>query len=136
MRHVGGLAVAGFILLLAAGCAGQSTSARTSAAGQVTGPATDCGTAYTAAQVAVDVMVPNGTITCQTALRIQRDYSRKLTSGAAPGNGGGGPVPVDGWVCQGYPTPQVLRTGRASQCHRGAVTFYAVLPAPASSPTP
>ena len=60
----------------------------------------------------------------------QADYTRKLTAGEAPGNGGGGPVPVDGWTCQGYPTPQVLQTGRASECHRGGIEFFAVLPAP------
>jgi hypothetical protein len=134
MQHVGQMALAVLALALAAGCSGSSTAAPASpsaaSAQQVTGKV--CGTAYTAAHVPVRVEVPRGGIDCALALRVQADYTRKLAAGEAPGNGGGGPVPVDGWTCEGYPTPQVLRTGRASECHRGGVEFFAVLLAPGS----
>jgi hypothetical protein len=137
MWQAGQAALMVLALALAAGCsasppaspAGTSAPVSQSAAGQT------CGTVYTAAHVPVLVQVPSGVVGCATALRVQADYTRKLAAGEAPGNGGGGPVPVDGWTCEGYPTPQVLRTGRASVCHRGGVQFYAVLPAPSAAPT-
>jgi hypothetical protein len=46
------------------------------------------------------------------------------------GNGGGAPVAVNGWTCQGYNTPEVLSTGNASQCHSGSAAILAVLPVP------
>ncbi len=139
MQHAGQIAIVVLILALVAGCSGDSSGARsgasspaltrTAAAGKI------CGTLYTSAHVPVRVQVPSGAVGCAVALRVQTDYTNKLRAGEAPGNGGGGPVPVDGWTCQGYPTPQVLQTGRASQCHRGSVEFFAVLPAPSASAT-
>ncbi len=140
MQHAAPIAVAALILALVAGCSGPSSTAGTpgpaAPTGGIGGPATDCGTSFTAAHVPVIIEVPKGAVACGEALRVQRDYTRKLSEGEAPGNGGGGPVPVDGWVCAGYPTPQVLRTGRASRCHRGGVEFFAVLPTPTVSATP
>lgn len=136
MRHAGPVAVAALMLALTAGCSGHSAGAKTPATDGGRSLGKPCGTAATAAHVPVIIHVPEAAVSCAEALRVQRDYARKLAAGQAPGNGGGGPVPVDGWICQGYPTPQVLRTGRASQCHRGDVTFYAVLPPPTASPTP
>ncbi len=134
MGQAGPVAVAALVLALVTGCSGHSsgTSGNTSEGAAL---GMRCGTASTAAHVPVIVEVPKGTVGCAEALRVQRDYTRKLVAGQAPGNGGGGPVPVDGWVCEGYPTPLVLRTGRASECHRGGIKFYAVLPAPTASPT-
>ncbi len=139
MRHAGQMALAVLALTLAAGCSASSatTPAGTSSATPSGQPAAQqaCGTVYTAAHVPVTVEVPPGAVDCAVALRVQADYTRKLTAGEAPGNGGGGPVPVDGWTCEGYPTPQVLRTGRASVCHRGSIQFFAVLPAPSAAAT-
>ncbi len=140
MQHAAPIAVAALILALVAGCSGRSSGVGApgpaAPAGDLGSKGTDCGTAFTAAHVPVIVEVPKGAVACGEALHVQRDYTRKLSEGEAPGNGGGGPVPVDGWVCEGYPTPQVLRTGRASRCHRSGVEFYAVLPAPSASATP
>ena len=55
--------------------------------------------------------------------------------GQVPGNGGGAPVVVSGWTCQGYDTPEVLRTGNASQCHSGGTAILAVLPVPDATKT-
>ncbi len=140
MRHAGQVALAALALALLAGCSPNSSAtpatAPAAAPGGQQAAGKACGTVYTAAHVPVTVTVTPGTVDCATALRVQAGYTRKLTAGEAPGNGGGGPVPVDGWICEGYPTPQVLRTGRASVCHRGSVKFYAVLPAPSAAPTP
>jgi hypothetical protein len=51
-------------------------------------------------------------------------------AGQVQGNGGGAPVAVSGWMCQGYPTPEVLSTGDASQCHTSSAAIVAVLPVP------
>jgi hypothetical protein len=51
-------------------------------------------------------------------------------AGRVEGNGGGAPVAVSGWMCQGYPTPEVLSTGDVSQCHTSSAAIVAVLPVP------
>ncbi len=137
MPHLAQLALAGLSLALAAGCSGSSHATRVNASTSAGAAAAgrNCGTSYTAAHVPVIVQAPSG-LACSVALRVEGDYSRKLAAGDAPGNGGGGPVPVDGWTCEGYPTPQVLRTGRASECHKGSTRFFAVLPMPTASVTP
>jgi hypothetical protein len=134
MWRAGLLTTAGLIVTLAAGCSGGSAAPSVGATASAT--VTDCGTAYTAAHVAVQIEVTEGAVSCAVALRVEADYARKLSAGKAPGNGGGGPVPVDGWICQGYPTPQVLQTGRASVCRRGGAAVAAILPTPAASSTP
>ena len=72
---------------------------------------------------------------CGTALRIEDEYAAKIKSGQVPGNGGGAPVKVSGWTCQGYNTPEVLSTGNASQCHTASAAILAVLAVPAPSGT-
>jgi hypothetical protein len=42
-------------------------------------------------------------------------------------------VTVDGWTCEAYPTPQVLRTGDASECHTASAEVVAVLSLPSAS---
>jgi len=42
---------------------------------------------------------------------------------------------VNGWTCQGYDTPEVLRTGNASQCRRGGNAILAVLAVPDATKT-
>jgi hypothetical protein len=137
--HVGQLALAGLALALAAGCSGSShatgVSASASSGAAASSAGHNCGTSYTAAHVPVIVQAPTG-IACSVALRVEADYTKKLENGEAPGNGGGGPVPVDGWTCEGYPTPQVLSTGRASECHKDSTRFFAILPTPTMSVTP
>ena len=56
---------------------------------------------------------------------------RHLTAGGKSGHGA--PVTVDGWTCDAYPTPQVLRTGDASECHTASAEVVAVLSLPSSS---
>ncbi len=122
---------AGVLALLAsgsgllAGC-GSAASA---------GPGTSCGTTHTAANVPVVIKVAKGTVNCGTALQVENEYAAKIRDGQVQGNGGGAPVAVGGWTCQGYPTPEVLSTGNASQCHTGSVAIVAVLPVPTPGTT-
>jgi hypothetical protein len=138
------VAASALVLLAAgvvAGCGGTPGKQATTAAGGGPGPtasvpATRCGTVRTAAGVPVDVDVA-GQVPCQDAMTVERDYTRALASGKVPGNGGGAPVKIRGWVCQGYDTPEVLATGRASACRKQGMRILAVLvlPSPSSSPS-
>lgn len=98
-------------------------------------PATRCGTVRTAAGVPVAVEV-EGQAPCPGALTVERDYTRAILSGKVRGNGGGAPVTIHGWVCQGYATPQVLATGRASACRKHGAQIFAVLVLTSPSPSP
>ncbi len=91
------------------------------------GAGASCGTTKTAADVPVLIKVAKGTVNCGTALQIENEYAAKIKSGQVPGNGGGAPVKVGGWTCQGYNTPEVLSTGNASQCHTASAVILAVL---------
>lgn len=104
-------------------------------AGCSSGPASDagttCGTARTGAGVPVQIKVARGDVACGTALTVEDKYASMVRNGQVHGNGGGAPVTVNGWTCQGYLTPQILRTGDASQCHTSSSEILAVLPSPA-----
>jgi hypothetical protein len=115
-------AMAAAAVLLAAGC-GSS--------GSGTAAAKSCGMTRTAANVPVRVQVEHGQASCATAMSVERGYARAILAGRAPGNGGGGPVNIEGWTCRGFDTPEVLKTGQASKCVRDGVEILAILPAPA-----
>ncbi len=119
---------------LLAGAAGGLAGCSSGSAAGVQAGAT-CGTTRTAADVPVVIKVTKGTVNCSQALRVENEYAAKIKSGQVPGNGGGAPVGVYGWICQGFPTPEVLSTGNASQCHTGRAAIVAVLPVPAPSAT-
>jgi hypothetical protein len=127
-RLLGALAVGA--ALLAGGLAGCGPGAAAGA-----GPGTSCGTTRTAADVPVQIDVTRGTVDCGTAMRIENQYAAVIRAGQDPGNGGGAPVEVNGWTCQGYPTPEVLSTGDASQCHTASAAIVAVLPVSVPSAT-
>jgi hypothetical protein len=116
-----------------AGCGASPGKQHTTAASV---PTTRCGSVRTAAGVPVDVDVA-GPVPCPEAMTVERDYTRALASGQVPGNGGGAPVKIHGWVCQGYDTPQVLATGRASACRKQGMQILAilVLASPSASPS-
>jgi hypothetical protein len=118
-RWAAALLVAGSGLLGLAACTSAQSTA--GAAGSA------CGTTRTGANVPVVIKVTKGTVDCPTALRVEDGYAALIRKGDVRGNGGGSPVSVDGWTCQGYPTPQVLRTGDASECHTTSAEVVAVL---------
>ncbi|MBO0814072.1 MAG: hypothetical protein J2P30_02810, partial [Actinobacteria bacterium] len=121
------------------GCGGAPGRQATTAANGSPGasassePAIHCGRARTAAGVPVDVEIV-GQANCRAAMTVERAYSRALASGKVPGNGGGAPVTIQGWICQGYDTSQVLATGRASACRKHGSQILAVLPSISPSP--
>lgn len=130
-RFAGGLAVlrtGGGALFLAGSCAVLTTGC--SSATATSGTLATCGTARTAADVPVVIKITKGTVNCGTALQVENEYAAKIRDGQVRGNGGGAPVTVGGWTCQGYTTPEVLSTGIASQCHTSGAQILAVLPVP------
>jgi hypothetical protein len=120
------VALCGFGVCLLAGCSsGQATA----------GPGATCGNTHTAAGVPVVIKVAKGSVNCKTAIRVEDEYAAKIRDGQVPGNGGGAPVVVNGWTCQGYDTPVVLKTGNASQCRSGGNAILAVLAVPGPTKT-
>lgn len=117
---------------LAAGCSASSAPGQQMAGGA----SRTCGKTRTGANVPVVISVAKGNVSCSTAMKIEKDYADDIKNGDLRGNGGGAPLKVDGWVCQGYPTPEVLRTGAASECQAGGTKILAVLDVPSPSGTP
>jgi hypothetical protein len=109
-----------------AGPAGAGTQGAAASA-VVSTPLTGCGTTRTSAGVPVEIEIEHGPVPCPAALAVERAYARALASGKVPGNGGGAPVKIRGWVCKGFTTPEVLATGHASTCRKGAAQILAVL---------
>jgi hypothetical protein len=109
-------------VLALAGCA---TAAKPPAA-----TVQDCGTGRTAANVPVEIEVDRGQVSCSAAMQVEASYAKAIVDGQAPGNGGGGPVKVDGWTCQGLATPQLLKTGETSKCARDGRQIVAILKSP------
>jgi hypothetical protein len=130
----GALGLAALALALAAaGCGGGGKGQ-----GQAAPPTTatpralaSCGTTKTAVNVPVTIEVHRGKVNCDEAMSVERKYAAAIASGKEPGNGGGGPVKIDGWTCQGFATPVVLRTGQASKCVFRGTEILAILPTPA-----
>ena len=91
---------------------------------------TSCGKTRTAVNVPVVIKVARGTVSCETALHVERGYAAAVSAGDVRGNGGGAPVTVDGWTCQTYPTPQALRTGETSECHTASAEVVEELALP------
>lgn len=116
-------ALAVWLAVTAAGC---STATAAVAAGGY------CGAARTAVNTPVEVKVTRGSVNCAAVLVVEQAYAAMIRKGDVPGLGGGAPVTVDGWTCQGYPTPEVLRTGDASECHTASAEVIAVLAAPSA----
>ncbi len=111
--------------MLVSGCSSAATA----------GASGGCGTAKTAAGVPVIIKIAKGSVACGTAMSIENQYVALIRGGRVPGNGGGAPVRVKGWTCQGFPTPELLRTGDVSACHEGGTEILAVLPAPSGAAT-
>jgi hypothetical protein len=97
------------------------------------GASTTCGTTRTGANVPVIIKVGKGSVSCGTAMHIENSYAAMVRAGDIQGNGGGAPVKVHGWTCQGFPTPEVLRTGQTSACRSDGSEVLAILPPPSTS---
>lgn len=117
-----------------AGC-GSAHAARvgskTSAGGVAVPSGHGCGQAYSAGHVPVMLMVRSGSVVCSEAQQVEAAYNHDLMAGLVRGNGGGAPVNVGGWTCQGLPTPRILRTGEVSTCSKDGSRFDAQMASPA-----
>jgi hypothetical protein len=146
-RWIGTALVPGLLCLagyLVGGCS-SAASAGAAASSQSTLPSAyatpsgaTCGSARTVINTPVVIKVAKGTVTCAAALAVENDYTTALKrdlSGKQPaeGNGGGAPVKIDGWTCQGHPTPEVLKNGVTSECHTASADVIAVLNLSASA---
>jgi hypothetical protein len=136
LRPVAAPVLAALALGTVAGCGARPAGAGTQGATGPTvrsTPLTGCGTTLTAAGVPVEIEIEHGPVRCRAALAVERDYARVLASGKVPGNGGGAPVTVRGWLCKGFATPEVLATGHTSTCKKGTAQILAVLKMPTTS---
>src|ERR1700727_1844532 len=111
------LIMGGRAVLVAGCCTGFLAGCSATAGSGAVGVGATCGTTRTAANVPVVIKVARGTVACGTAIHIEDEYAAKIRAGQVQGNGGGAPVTVSGWTCQGYATPEGLDTGNASECH-------------------
>lgn len=132
IRPASFLALGLLVMAVAAGCGQAKSGSQPSPGATTRTKATYCGTARTAANVPVKVEIARGHIACGTARAVEAAYAKAIRSGLAPGNGGGGPVKINGWTCQGFATPIVLATGKASKCVRDGTEILAILPPPPS----
>jgi hypothetical protein len=123
---LGSLRIALGVMLAAAAIAGCSASANPKAAPS----AQACGAGRTAANVPIEIEVNRGQVSCSVALAVEKDYAAAIVAGQAPGNGGGGPVTVSGWKCQGFATPELLKTGDVSKCGKDGMQILAILKSP------
>jgi hypothetical protein len=122
LRHAVIVSAAAVALgLTLTGCGGSSKAAVHAQA---------CGTGHTAANVPVEIEVNRGQVSCAAAMTVEQDYAAAIVAGKAPGNGGGGPITVNGWQCQGFPTPELLKTGDVSKCSKDSVEIIAILKSP------
>ena len=87
----------------------------------------NCGASRTAANVPVEVEIYRGTVSCSVAISVEKSYARAIVDGQVPGNGGGAPVAIAGWTCQGYSTPQLLKTGDTSKCAKKGTEILEIL---------
>ena len=127
--------VAGGAALLAGGAGVLAGCSSAASGAQRAGAGATCGSTRTAADVPVIIKVIKGTVDCGVAMRVENEYAARIRAGQVRGNGGGSPVTVSGWICQGYPTPEVLSTGDTSQCRTGSAAIVAVLPVPTPEAT-
>lgn len=139
-RRGNGRRVPALLLAVIALTAAAAGCSRSSAGGHPSGDSSphyvaSCGTAKSAAGVPVQVKVASGHTSCSTAKSVEAAYATAIRSGRAPGNGGGGPVRVQGWTCQGFDTPVVLNTGEASKCVKDGDEILEILPPVPSSPS-
>jgi hypothetical protein len=121
-RSAGSCCLAAVVILCAlalAGCGGSKAKASS---------VQDCGTSKTSANVPVEVEIYRGTVSCAVAMTVEKSYANAIVHGQAPGNGTG-PVPVSGWTCEYFRTPEQLSTGDISKCAKKGTEILEVLKA-------
>lgn len=79
--------------------AASSSSATASPSSTLAGPGDKCGVVTMPGGDRFRLTVHKGKVDCAQARKVFKTYLTKLRRGEAPGNGGGGPVHVQGWTC-------------------------------------
>jgi hypothetical protein len=121
VARTGTFAVAALLAAgLVSGCAAAGPSATAAAS---------CGRTRTGVNVPVVVSVGRGVVSCPAAMSVEQAYAALVRAGDLRGNGGGAPVAVHGWTCQGYTSAEIAASGRVSVCARGGAEVFASLPA-------
>ncbi len=110
----------GVASILAAGCTTSGASTSDASA--------TCGRTRTGVNVAVVIKIGRGAVTCSAAMTVEKSYAALIRAGDLRGNGGGAPIRVGSWTCQGYTTTEIVQTSRVSVCARGGAEIFAVLP--------
>lgn len=109
----------------ATGCAASGTTSSNAAA--------TCGRTLTGVDIAVVVRIGRGAVSCPTAMTVEKSYAALIRAGGLRGNGGGAPVSIRGWTCQGYTSAEIAQTERVSVCVKGSAQIFTVLPSPPPS---
>jgi hypothetical protein len=122
-------------IMAAALAAGSAAGCATSGVSTPGTPAT-CGRTRTGVNVAVVITIGRGSVSCPAAMTVEKSYAALIRAGDVRGNGGGAPVSVHGWTCQGYTSAEITRTSRVSVCVQGSAEIFAVLPPPAAANAP
>jgi len=102
------------------GCAAPGTTTSNAAA--------TCGHTLTGVDIAVVVRIGRGSVSCPTAMTVEQSYSALIRAGGLRGNGGGAPVSIRGWTCQGYTSAEIAQTERVSVCVKGSAQIFTALP--------
>ena len=102
------------------GCAASGTTTSDAAA--------TCGRTLTGVDITVVVRIGRGSVSCPTAMTVERSYAALIRAGGLRGNGGGAPVSIRGWTCQGYTSAEIAQTERVSACVKGSAQIFTALP--------
>ena len=114
MQHAGQMAVVVLILAAGGGLLGPFPRPPGPSSSASSGPGSKKDLRYVShgSACARQSAGPARAVDCAVALRVEADYTRELAAGEAPGNGGGGTMPVDGWTCRGtHPANLADRAG-------------------------
>ena len=109
------------------GCAAPGTTTSDAAA--------TCGRTLTGVDIAVVVRIGRGSVSCPTAMTVEKSYAALIRAGGLRGNGGGAPVSIRGWTCQGYTSAEIAQTERVSVCVKGSAQIFTALPSAQASTT-
>src|ERR1700735_1328 len=69
-----------------------------------------------------------GCAASRTAMPVENSYAALIRAGGLRGNGGGAPVSIRGWTCQGYTSVEIAQTERVSACVKGSAQIFTALP--------
>jgi hypothetical protein len=129
------LIMMGLAVGLAAGCVTGCAVPGITTSNAAANAAATCGRTLTGVDIAVVVRIGRGSVSCPTAMTVEKSYAALIRAGGLRGNGGGAPVSIRGWTCQGYTSAEIAQTERVSVCVKGSAQIFTALPSAQSSTT-